>query len=460
MDADRQFRTVVVKWWFAKWSRPRTRDHDGALGSTFWDPLTTTSRRQGSGSAANSSGRRVGQQPAKGTIVAFDITTSRPDTSSTLEAVYARYQAERRLGPRTRTEGNYGLAWSGLTRWLKARLERDAVAADLTTASLTDYLAAGRAERKWSEQTTKTYAGNIRSVVSGCVKRGILPRDTLLGFEPPAVTSRPPVFFDDPTLALIFDALEAYRTVAHLRLRVVANIMLDCGARPEEIAGLTFADLFEGSSEIRFDGKNSKVRIVPVGERTWEYLRDYMRVRPSPLEPRDPVLVDVRSGRNAISPDALGEDMRELLVELGLVDPEAPVATEKDGRLSLYTFRKTFARRAAAGGMDVAELGAIMGHSAHSLGMLLRVYYQVSDEQKQAAHAIARPADRLHDWRQSPTRAVVAPKRALSFFEEFSAPARMTARGNMPSRAPSSRSRTSGAYRDTSASTSRWATGA
>ena len=232
--------------------------------------------------------------PAKGTIVAFTITPPRPDTNLTLDEVYARYQAERRLGPKTRTADNYTLAWSGMTRWLNVTLGRDPVAADLSTASLTAYLAAGRAERGWSEQTTKTYAGNICSVVSGCAKRGILSAHTLLGFERPAVTSRPPMFFDEPTLALIFDTLEAKRTVAHLRLRVVANIMLDCGARPEEIAGLTFADLFGGSSEIRLDGKGSKVRIVPVGERTWEYLRDHMRVRPSPLEPRDPVFVDAQ----------------------------------------------------------------------------------------------------------------------------------------------------------------------
>ncbi len=190
-----------------------------------------------------------------------------------------------------------------MTRWMKDMFDRDPVAADLSTASVTAYLAAEREQRAWSEQTTKTYAGNIRSVVSGCIKRGILRRDTLLGFELPAVTWRPPVFFDDPTLALIFDSLEADRTVGNLRLRVVVNIMLDNGARPEEIAGMTFADLYEESSEIRLNGKGSKVRIVPVGKRTWEYLRDYMRVRPQPLESTDLVFVDVDHNRKGSGAD-------------------------------------------------------------------------------------------------------------------------------------------------------------
>ena len=137
----------------------------------------------------------------------------------------------------------------------------------------------------------------------GVHQAGDPPTGHPAGFELPAVTWRPPVFFDDPTLALIFDSLEADRTVGNLRLRVVVNIMLDNGARPEEIAGMTFADLYEESSEIRLNGKGSKVRIVPVGKRTWEYLRDYMRVRPQPLESTDLVFVDVDHNRKGSGAD-------------------------------------------------------------------------------------------------------------------------------------------------------------
>lgn len=378
----------------------------------------------------------------------------------TLDDVFRRYQATRRIGPVTRTGDNYRLAWTGLVHWLHSKLDRDPVAADASTEAITDYLTTAGDERGWSEQTTRTYGGNIRSVVSACVKRGLLPKHALAGFELPKVTSRPPVFFDDQTLALIFDRLEAERSVRNLRLRVVANLMLDCGARPAEIAGLTFADLFEGSSEVRFVGKGSKVRIVPVGERTWEYLRDYMRVRPTPASASERVFMDARSGASPTSATTLASDMRDALIDLGLVDPGAPVAGDQDGGYALYSFRKTFGRRAAEGGMDVGELAAIMGHSPNSIGMLLRVYYQPTDAHKRAAHASARPADSLHDWRESPGRGVVTPMRDISFFEEFATPASTTARGKMPSSEPSSRSRTSGAYRATSSSTSRRVTGA
>ena len=50
--------------------------------------------------------------------------------------------------------------------------------------------------------------------------------------------------------------------------------------------------------------------------------------------------------------------------------------------------------------MDVAELAAIMGHSPSSIPMLLKHYYFPTREHKLRAHAEARPADGLHDWRQ------------------------------------------------------------
>lgn len=60
---------------------------------------------------------------------------------------------------------------------------------------------------------------------------------------------------------------------------------------------------------------------------------------------------------------------------------------------ALYTMRRTFARRAAEGGMDVAELAAMMGHEPSSIPMLMRLCYRPTELHEQRAHAEARPAD-------------------------------------------------------------------
>ena len=151
--------------------------------------------------------------------------------------------------------------------------------------------------------------------------------------------------------------------------------------------------------------------------------------------------------------------MHDLLVRLGLVDP-AEDGRRDDPGYKLYTLRKTFARRAAEAGMDVAELAAIMGHEPSSIPMLMRLYYRPTEKHKRAAHASARPADSFHEWRETPDRAIALPDHSTTFFDEYALPARSTGAGKAPASRPASRKRTRGEYRATSRSSSQWATGA
>lgn len=379
-----------------------------------------------------------------------------------LAVLMHEYEGQRRLGPETRTLDNYRKSWAGVLDFLQRDLGREPVVADMTTESLTRFLQVVGDERAWCEQSRRSHGGNIRSVVSGLRKKGLVPADCLATFETPAVTDRPPVFFDDQTLALIFEALEANRTTGNLRLRVSTNLMLDCGARPAEVAALTFADLWEPSSQIRIHGKGAKDRVVPVGTHTWQFLSDYMRVRQRPATPDEPVLLDLRGAGRQVASTTLASDMNDLLIRLRIIVHGSDVAAGEDGsHYSLYTMRRTFARRAAEGGMDVGELAAIMGHEPTSIPMLLRLYYRPTELHKQRAHAEARPADGLHDWRPTRER---QPRpttgRGLTFFERWTTPAVRIDGGNNPSSARSSQSRTSGAYRTTSRVSSATATGA
>ncbi len=386
-----------------------------------------------------------------------DLRLTRP-----LASLFDEYEAQRKLGPESRTLDDYRKAWLGVVDYLRRVKESEPVVADLTTESLTGYLRDVGDQRGWGEQSRRTYGGNIRSVVSGLRKKLLIPADCLATFETPAVTDRPPVFFDDPALAVIFEALEAKRTTGNLRLRVSANIMLDCGARPAEVSALTFADLWECSSQIRIHGKGAKDRVVPVGTHTWKYLGEYMRVRGRPATADDPVFLDLRGAGRQVASTTLASDMNDLLIRLELVVRGSRLkGIRDDSGYSLYTMRRTFARRAAEGGMDVAELAAMMGHEPSSIPMLLRLYYRPTELHKQRAHAEARPADGLHEWR--PTRETESRSssgRALTFFERWADGSRSTDHGNKPFSAPASRSRLSGEYRSTSRTSSAAATGA
>ena len=125
-----------------------------------------------------------------------------------------------------------------------------------------------------------------------CRKLRLVPADTLAGFEPPTVPEYDPVWFSDEQVAAIFDDLERVRTSSNLRLRAMANIALDNGARPSEIVTLRVGDVFCDPREVRIMGKGRRERFVPLGASSLEYLDDYMRVRPKPLSPDEPLFLD------------------------------------------------------------------------------------------------------------------------------------------------------------------------
>jgi integrase len=373
----------------------------------------------------------------------------------TLGELYERYERHRALAPDTRTRQNYRVAWSGFVSYLRSASGREPTVDELTTVRVNTYLRHGVEMRGWSEQTTATYGGNLRSVVSGMRRHGLVPPVTLADFEVPRATRAAPQYFDELALARIFAHLEADRTSLHMRLRAVIQIMLDCGARPDEVASLRFSDLDRAQSQLHIRGKGAKYRRVPVGAFTWSYLDDYMRVRPRPEAADEAVFVTLRGPRKAVAAATIAADMRDVLVAVGLAGDRSKGGEEVH---RLYTMRKTFAHRAAENGMDVGELAAIMGHSPNSIPMLLRVYYQPSDAQKRAAHAAARPADSLHEWRATGAREreVAEP----TYFERWAAPPHSTDGGSRPSSTRSSRSRSKGEYRRASPANSAWLTGA
>jgi hypothetical protein len=187
-----------------------------------------------------------------------------------------------------------------------------------------------------------------------------------------------------------------------------------------------------------------------------DYVADYLRVRPPATSPNDLLFLDARDPTKGINPTTLSKDFTEVLVAAEIAVGRS---AEGDQGCSFYSLKRTFARRSAEAGMDVAELAAIMGHSPNSIPMLINCYYTPTRAHKLLAHAEARPADGLHDWRRRvPARERAA---ALTLFERESA-RRGADRpvGNLRRSIPPSAKRWSGEYRSVSANSSASVTGA
>lgn len=324
-----------------------------------------------------------------------DLPQSYVDDPWPLDELVATYKRDRPLNDGTRTYRDYEASFDRFLGYV-ARTSGDVPRVrDLSGDRLNEFLLGG-SERvaDYSPRSKRSHASNVRSFVSGCRKLGLVPRDTLAAYDLPKVPKLAPRWFSDADVALIFDHLDSNLTSVRLRLRAMANIALDNGARPDEIVGIRACDVTSQPDEVRVMGKGNRERIVPIGGSTTAYVQDYLRVRPTLESADEPLFLDLHNRSKGIDATTLSNEFAAVLRATGIKALHGDEAGN-----TFYALRRTFARRSAEGGMDVAELASIMGHSPNSIPMLLQHYYTPTRAHKLLAHAAARPADGLHDWR-------------------------------------------------------------
>ncbi|MBC7792696.1 MAG: tyrosine recombinase XerC [Clostridia bacterium] len=257
------------------------------------------------------------------------------------------------------------------------------------------FIAHLRSERRFSENTSRAYTTDLRALAAFSFDRGFPdPRKWTLdllrahlarcaGNGPPqnrgrasAATlarkqsayraffgwlKREQIVSNDPTeqlqtpklpkrLPRALDADSAMQMVnTNDTLRDLSAVMLmyGCGLRVSEVAGLLDAnvDLENGSAMVR--GKGDKERLVPIPEGCLATLRDYRAARPMPTA--GTFLV----GRNN------GPLSTRTLTRI--VDKRALAAFGR--HVSPHQLRHSFATHLLAGGANLREIQALLGHA-------------------------------------------------------------------------------------------------
>jgi site-specific recombinase XerD len=165
--------------------------------------------------------------------------------------------------------------------------------------------------------------------------------------------------------------------IAGVRDRAILLLLLDCGLRVSEAAGLRLGDLRpDGTLKVR--GKGSKERIVPVGGTARTAIVRYIGQRGAGAP--DEALFLGRRG--PLDGRGMQQVMKRLKLRAGIT-----------GRCSPHSLRHTFARSYLVNGGDMFSLQRILGHT--TLDMVKRYVALAELEIVRRLHAAASPADRL-----------------------------------------------------------------
>lgn len=295
------------------------------------------------------------------------------DELQALGASFARHL--RAEGKAERTRVLYGQAVRFYAQHLTERGIEPTLDA-LTRANIRDWLATLQEDKQ--PATVKTRYRGLFRFCGWLVDEGEIEAHPMTKLAPPTLPSAPVPVLSDEELAALLKACNG-KAFADVRDTAMLRLLLDCGLRVSELAGLTVegTDLDNEYALVR--GKGSKVRPVYFGARTVAAVDKYMRRRRSHRWAHVDALL--LSQRGAMTPDGIRERMKVLGDRAGIED------------LHPHRFRHTWAHDFLFNGGQERDLKRLAGWTSDV--MLERYGASAADARAREAARRMRRGDRV-----------------------------------------------------------------
>ena len=215
--------------------------------------------------------------------------------------------------------------------------------------------------------------GHIRSFAARLHRRGLAPRsiqrrlaavrnlfDYLIregaarvnpgaDVTAPKAPRRLPGALDADTMARLLDIRGDHPLAT--RDRAIMELLYSSGLRLAELIGLTVTDVDLADGVVRITGKGAKTRVVPVGAKAREALRDWLKVRPQLDKVAEDALFISRNGLRLSARNVQGR-VEQWARRLGLPQSVSP-----------HTFRHSFATHLLESSGDLRAVQELLGHA-------------------------------------------------------------------------------------------------
>ncbi len=256
----------------------------------------------------------------------------------------AHLRTERRLS--THTASNYARDLDALTAFCAQQKVETWRALDSQHVRL---FAARQHARGLSPRSIQRQLSAIRSFLRYLIREGDVGSNAGVGVQAPKAAKRLPHTLDADQMSRLLegdgeDGLE-------VRDKAMLELLYSSGLRLQELVSLDLLAIDMADRTVRVQGKGSKQRVVPVGRKAREALRQWLQVRHG-IAPKDETAVFVGRNGQRLGPRAVQRRVERWARRRGLGVKVHP-----------HLFRHSFASHLLESSGDLRGVQELLGHA-------------------------------------------------------------------------------------------------
>ena len=243
--------------------------------------------------------------------------------------------------------------------WESEDFNPDEVGEDDVKAWMLDMLE----NQKLSPRSVKAKLSGLRSFYRFLLRQKKVNRDVTARVIPPKADKPLPVFFRpaemqaaeglmDERVRLATEEQDSSYEV--IRDNLIIEMLYQTGMRQSEVLNLQDGDLDLAEGQVRIFGKRKKERVVPIGEKLVEQIKEYMAIRDAEM-PDLPSPGSDHPFFPKLTKSSLYNIVRTRMGEVSTLKKHSP-----------HVLRHTFATAMLDNGADIRTIQELLGHASLS----------------------------------------------------------------------------------------------
>jgi len=264
---------------------------------------------------------------------------------------------------------NYSIDLKSLSEFLK-----DEPIEKVDYVVLRRYLASLK-ELKLSKVSIARKIASIRSFFKFLFREGIIKNNPASSLSTPKRDKHLPKFLDEKEIVLLLES-PGKEDESGLRDAAILATLYSTGIRVSELVGLNIVSVDQIGGVIKVLGKGKKERIVPIGDRALQAIRDYLKKRRLAGGKDDRALFFNKNGGRLTD-----RSVRRIINKYIL-------KTSIQQKISPHTLRHSFATHLLDHGADLRSVQELLGHANLST---TQIYTHITTERLKSAYEKTHP---------------------------------------------------------------------